>query len=86
MAWPTKGPDFNAWNVDLDKFMAILAEHKDAPYWCCDLRVKYLVLRIDTRDNAFVLADRDGNKISPDQVLKAIETYKEIYHDRPGSI
>ncbi len=79
MAWPTKGPAFNPWNVDLDRFMKVLDENRDIPFWCCDSELKYLNLRIDTRDNAFVLADRDGNRISPDRVLRAIELFRERY-------
>lgn len=79
MAWPTTGPDFNAWNIDLDKFMKVLSDYRKTPFWLCDFELKYLNVRIDTRDNAFVLTDRLGEKVSPDRVLAAIKRFNELY-------
>lgn len=78
MTWPTTGPDINTWYVDFGKFAKILDENRDEPFWPMDAGLKYLNVRIDTRDNAFVISNEDGEKISPDRVLEAIKKYKQF--------
>jgi hypothetical protein len=77
--WKTHGPDFNAWNDDFDKFAALLHSVKDSPWWIKDFDLKYLNVRIDTRDNGFLLLTDEKNgkreRISPDRVVKAIEAF-----------
>lgn len=84
--WKQHGPDFNAWNDDLDKFAALLHSVKDERWWIKDFDLKYLTVRIDTRDNGFVLFcdGRDGTKerISPDRVVAAIERYLADFPSR----
>lgn len=82
--WKKHGPDFNSWNSDFDKFAALLVSVRDKPWWIMDFDLKYLNIRIDTRDNGFILlSDRDHNgkceRISPDRVVEAIERYKEKF-------
>ncbi|MBO9421727.1 hypothetical protein J7481_19625 [Labrenzia sp. R4_2] len=79
MTWPTRGPDFNRWNVDFGEFAKILEENRDLAFWPMDTGLKYLNIRIDTRDNAFLISNDDGKKISPDRVLVAIEKYKKEF-------
>lgn len=84
--WKQHGPDFNAWNDDLDKFAALLHSVKDERWWIKDFDLKYLTVRIDTRNNGFVLFcdGRDGTKerISPDRVVAAIERYLADFPSR----
>lgn len=77
--WPAEGPDFNRWNTDLVAFAQALADAADEAWWACDWQLKYLELRIDTRDGGFVLFDRDHNVISPDRVIKAIAERRERF-------
>lgn len=76
-AWPQHGPAFNSWCNDLPRFIAILADAADEAWWSSDSDLKYLDLRIDTRDNSFVLFDRDHKaRISPDRVIAAIAKHR----------
>lgn len=80
--WKTHGPDFNAWNDDLDQFIGLLNSVKDKPWWVVDIALKYLDIRIDTRDNGWILRIEDSKeRISPDRVVAAIAKY----HDRFGT-
>lgn len=47
--------------------------------WLCDSRLKYLSLRIDTRDGGFIVSDRDGNQIEPERVMRAAVKSKEKF-------
>jgi hypothetical protein len=78
MTWPTTGPDFNRWYVDFAEFAKILDENRHENFWPMDTSLKYLNVRIDTRDNAFVISNDNGETISPDRVLEAIEKYKQF--------
>lgn len=87
--WPTTGPDFNEWNLDLDRFMRILTDPSitDRAWWVVDPDLKYLDIRIDTRNNAFLLlidveTGEQGNRktrISPYRVVNAIMKYQANY-------
>lgn len=81
--WPTRGPDFNAWNLNLREFMAILDDAVGESWWGSDFPLKYLNIRVDTRENAFLLfaVSRGGEpeKISPDRVIEAIRKHREMY-------
>lgn len=83
--WPTSGPDFNSWNLDLPRFTKLLDDVKDHPWWCADSQLKYLEIRIDTRDNGFLLFDRDRNRVSPDRVVEAIKRWNETFLKRTDS-
>lgn len=84
--WKTHGPDFNEWNDDFDKFAELLHSVKDQPWWIKDWDLKYLNVRIDTRDNGFLLLsdEKDGKRerISPDRVVAAIERYLTDFPSR----
>lgn len=71
--WPMQGPAFNAWYKDLPKFAAIL--EKAGAFWTMDWPLKYLSLWTDTRDGAFLIFDRDKNKIDAKRVLTAIKKW-----------
>lgn len=75
--WPKEGPDFNRWNKDAAGFVALMQAHDT--FWLCDHQLKYLTLRIDTRDCGFIISDRDGNTIEPERVLRAISRWNEKY-------
>jgi hypothetical protein len=79
--WKMHGPDFNAWCDDFDKFAALLDSVKDKPWWISDFGLKYLNIRLDTRDNGFLLlSDNDPKeRISPDRVVAAIAKFQERY-------
>jgi len=87
MQWPhCKGSvvPSNVWNAKLDEFMEILNSVQSDAWWISDTGLKYLTIRVDTRDNAFILtADgkRDGERvrIDPQRVVNAIEKYKSDF-------
>lgn len=86
MVWKVHGPDFNAWNDDLMKFIEILDSVKDDPWWICDMPLKYLDIRIDTRDNGWLLRIEDSKeRVSPDRVVAAIEKFKDRFRDKSKS-
>ena len=75
----------NTWNTGLDEFIAVLSEAKDESWWCCGTDLKYLNIRIDTRDNAFILTvdgckDKDyKQRIDPQRVVDAIAKWNDLY-------
>ena len=69
--WPQRGPDFNLWASDAARFVRLV--QANPRLWGKNSQLKYLMLRIDTRDGCyFRLEDRDGQDISPDTVMDAI--------------
>lgn len=57
--------------------LELLQAIKDNPhFWPEDSRLKYLEVRIDTRDMGFVLWDRDRKAVTPDDVMNAITANK----------
>lgn len=90
----TKGHG-NNWHTDLEQFMADLFDAKKnlaRGYWCMDGDVKYINLRIDTRDLGYLIhADGRGNsanmenkfRIHPDDVRNAIKAWDEKYNQSP---
>jgi hypothetical protein len=83
--WPSKGPDFNSWNVEFARFMKILASARNERFWVHDWKLKYLNIRVDTRDNGFLIfadADKPGDereRIDPQRVVDAIEANRDRY-------
>jgi hypothetical protein len=80
--WPSRGPAFNTWNLNLREFMALLDDAAGECWWAGDSDLKYLNVRIDTRDNAFVLYAANGAdpvRVSPDRVIAAIARHRQIY-------
>lgn len=57
----------SAWNPDAAAFLKRLEGQRDL--WLGNPDLKYLTLRVDTRDGAFLLFDRRGNQIAADHVL-----------------
>lgn len=85
---PLEGMSPRVWNDNLEELMQRLFEMKEHAFWCSDWDVKYLNVRIDTRDNGYVLqADGRGNSsnmkntflISPDKVFTAMDKYREMF-------
>ena len=79
------------WHTNLEEFMQYIFAAKDNAYWCCDWDVKYLNIRIDTRDNAYLLtSDGRGDAsnaknrfhIAPRKVLDAMDAWFAKYTDR----
>lgn len=68
--WPKSGPAMNAWNNDAAAFVKLVQAHSHI--WHNDIDLKYLELRIDTRNGGFLLCDRDGKPIFPERVLAAL--------------
>jgi hypothetical protein len=90
MKWPHH-KDFLGkphWNTEVMPMMEALAEVKDDRWWISDPALKYLTIRLDTRDNAFLLfidGEQDEDKkvrIDPQRVVDAIEKYKAKW--KPG--
>jgi hypothetical protein len=77
LSWPTEG----ARHANAAAFVALVAEHDG--FWGADFALKYLGVQIDTRGGWFILSDRDGNRIHPDRVVKAIAQWRE-WHPRPA--
>ena len=76
------------WHTNLEEFMQYIFAAKGNAYWCCDWDVKYLNIRIDTRDNAYLLkADGRGDSsnmkntfhIAPRKVLDAMDEWFDKY-------
>lgn len=65
----------NIWNKDALQFVKEVTESQG--FWCMDMELKYLDIRIDTRSGDFIIKDRDGNLISKERVLEAIQKWKE---------
>lgn len=89
MKWPhCKGSiiDSNVWNTGLSELMAALDGAKDDRWWIVDTDLKYLNLRIDTRDNAFWLTvtkpNGDPERVDPQRVVDAIEDYQTRYGEK----
>lgn len=80
--WPTEGPGFNPWHTDLARFMQIMEDAKDLSFWCVDMELKYLNVRIDTRNNRWILTSDNKNadgsrvRVDPQRVVDAIEKYR----------
>jgi hypothetical protein len=79
----------NIWNKELCRFMDVLESVRDDPWWIEDMDLKYLTIRIDTRDNAFLLfidarGDGDRVRIDPQRAVDAIEKYKNRYLKSDG--
>jgi len=70
MAWPQSR---GGWNADASDFLKTVALNHG--FWVKDYRLKYLELRIDTREDAFILRDRDHNLIEPEAVMDAISKF-----------
>lgn len=73
------------WNNNFSGFAAVLASVQDEPWWIADPDLKYLNIRLDTRDNAFLLfpdthrPEKMEEQIEPERVLAAIQRYKELH-------
>lgn len=76
--WQKRGPDFNEWEIEWERFAAMLADAKGEYFWVCDGALKYLNIRLDTRSNAFILRDRDDNRIDPSRVEAAIQQCRDM--------
>ena len=74
-AWPTRGPDFNPWHDSVAAFAALIEANPGL--WLRDMSLKYLELRIDTRDGRFIVFDRDHKRISPDRAEIAARAARE---------
>ena len=88
MEWPHHRQGIissNIWNTEMGILMAEIESVKDERWWICDTDLKYLSLRIDTRDNSFILSiDGYGDgpakiRIDPQRVMKAISEYRSKY-------
>lgn len=85
--WPSNGPDFNNWQSNLMEFMKVLDQARYSGFWCADMDLKYLTVRIDTRDNGWLLFidSRKGGgekiRIDPQRVLDAISKWSEMVGD-----
>ena len=74
----------NVWNTEMGLLVAEMDAMKNESWWICDTDLKYLTLRIDTRDNAFILSmDGRGDggrvRIDPQRVMNAISKYRQNY-------
>ena len=80
--WPTRGPDFNRWNLDAAGLAALLQATPTA--WLTDSALKYVTMRIDTRSGAFLLSDADMRPIDAERVTKAVSKAREQFGEASG--
>jgi len=73
--WPHDRPA--GWNLDVLAFLKVVVEHPSMWLFCS--RAKYLELRIDTRDGAFNVRDRDSKHMNPDEVVAAAKVSVEKF-------
>ncbi len=55
----------NTWDHFDDALAVLEAARAGKWWWCNNTRCKYIELRIDMRDGACIIKDRDGNRIDP---------------------
>ena len=71
--------DKSIWHTDFDAFSAKLNGVKGHKWWCQDMALKYLDIRIDTRDNGYILSIKDYDEtkhfVHPNRVYRAIDEY-----------
>lgn len=70
LSWPKDGVR----HVNATAFLTLISQHEG--FWAADFPLKYLGVQIDTRDGAFLLSDRDGNRIEADRVVCAIQKWR----------
>jgi len=62
----------NIWENNFDKTISFIKEATkdefDGWSWIKNGRCKYISLRIDMRDGGFIILDRDGNRISLEEL------------------
>jgi len=67
----------NQWNKNLSQFIKYI--EVAGAFWCEDWNLKYLNIRVDTRDGAFIIYDENGKgRIKPDRIIKAIKKWNNI--------
>jgi hypothetical protein len=64
------------WHLAIATFAATV--QNGGAFWSVARQLKYLDVRIDTRDGAFTLRDLHGKPTTPADVAKAIEQWSEI--------
>lgn len=75
--WPFDKP--NGWDRDAARMLALIQLYP--MMWLCLHRAKYIEMRIDTRDCAFHMRDRDGKPLSADDICDAIEQLRVQFGD-----
>lgn len=62
----------NIWHEDLSvlfsEVLALLAKERDEWVWYKNGPCKYINIKIDMRDGGYILMDRDGGRISLDEL------------------
>lgn len=62
-----------------EKLVPLIEEIQKKPaLWHEDMKLKYLSVRIDTRDGTFTLCDRDGNIVDIEHVKKVLSGSKGV--------
>lgn len=60
----------NTWD-NIDDFLAVLDRARKGEWkWTANVRCKYVNLHIDMRDGGCIIEDRDGVRISPEDLAK----------------
>lgn len=71
--------DARPWHGDLPALIAALDAARGQGFWVSDWDLKYLTIRIDTRDNGFLLycdgKDDKKIRIDPERVLAVIAAH-----------
>jgi len=74
METPTVIPGVKKWNEHV--FALVSLVQANLGFWPADMALKYITIKIDTRDGRFLLMDRDGNLIPPTRIQEAIDKWK----------
>ncbi len=83
--WPTSKDTGDTWNINFGRFCGILNSVQDVRWWIVDFDLKYLEIRLDTRDNGFLLfidkeyGKKERERVDPQRVVDAIQRFKEKY-------
>lgn len=78
--WPTRFGNDDHWSRDAAGFVRIVQDNPG--FWPNDFALKYLNVRIDTRNGCFVLTDDRKQVRSPADVLKAIKEWNRDYTEQ----
>lgn len=68
------------WHSNVEEFVSMVAGNPG--FWRLDPQMKYLELRIDTRNGDFTLKDRDGNFVHPNDVQIEIAEWNQYYREK----
>lgn len=73
---PDEWPHDN-WNLDAARFLRLIQSAPSS--WLCYHEMKYINLRVDTRDGGFLLMQNDGDATDVSRILAAVKRARVEY-------